>query len=278
MSSARASRERLVAPGVPVDRVVRVLAQVGRGLVREAVASRRTAEGGPWGLQREVRGHRGHRRAGKLLRVSVAPGRPGRFEGRAESVLANGAGCALSRAWPVPPPPASSAVKLCLVLLAVSAGCGWRSRWARTSTSTRRTTGSGPGTSLGLLRPPAPGGLAHRRARASGPRPCCAARARWPRCGGSRGTCMAAARRPGARRRCGAWCPWACSPACGPRRTRPLLLFWTLALWALWRERWVLAGLACGLALLSKYPARAARAWPSSPRPCARGGCPRERG
>jgi 4-amino-4-deoxy-L-arabinose transferase-like glycosyltransferase len=35
----------------------------------------------------------------------------------------------------------------------------------------------------------------------------------------------------------------------------PLLLFWTLALWALWRERWVLAGLACGLALLSKYPA-----------------------
>ncbi len=35
----------------------------------------------------------------------------------------------------------------------------------------------------------------------------------------------------------------------------PLLLFWALALWALWRERWVLAGLACGLALLSKYPA-----------------------
>ena len=35
----------------------------------------------------------------------------------------------------------------------------------------------------------------------------------------------------------------------------PLLLFWTLALWALWRERWVLAGLASGLALLSKYPA-----------------------
>ncbi|WP_338023520.1 ArnT family glycosyltransferase [Archangium primigenium] len=34
----------------------------------------------------------------------------------------------------------------------------------------------------------------------------------------------------------------------------PLLLFWTLALWALHRERWVLAGLACGLALLSKYP------------------------
>ncbi|WP_224364346.1 ArnT family glycosyltransferase [Hyalangium versicolor] len=34
----------------------------------------------------------------------------------------------------------------------------------------------------------------------------------------------------------------------------PLLLFWTLALWALWRERWVLAGLASGLALLSKYP------------------------
>jgi hypothetical protein len=27
-----------------------------------------------------------------------------------------------------------------------------------------------------------------------------------------------------------------------------------LALWALYRERWVLAGLACGLALLSKYP------------------------
>ncbi|MBU8896179.1 glycosyltransferase family 39 protein [Corallococcus sp. M34] len=35
----------------------------------------------------------------------------------------------------------------------------------------------------------------------------------------------------------------------------PLLLFWVLGLWALWRERWVLAGLACGLALLSKYPA-----------------------
>lgn len=35
----------------------------------------------------------------------------------------------------------------------------------------------------------------------------------------------------------------------------PLLLFWTLALWAVWRERWVLAGLAAGLALLSKYPA-----------------------
>lgn len=35
----------------------------------------------------------------------------------------------------------------------------------------------------------------------------------------------------------------------------PLLLFWALALWALWRERWVWAGLACGLALLSKYPA-----------------------
>ncbi|WP_343073432.1 glycosyltransferase family 39 protein [Pyxidicoccus fallax] len=35
----------------------------------------------------------------------------------------------------------------------------------------------------------------------------------------------------------------------------PLLLFWTLGLWALWRERWVWAGLACGLALLSKYPA-----------------------
>jgi hypothetical protein len=34
----------------------------------------------------------------------------------------------------------------------------------------------------------------------------------------------------------------------------PLLLFWTLALWALWRERWVLAGVASGLALLSKYP------------------------
>ena len=35
----------------------------------------------------------------------------------------------------------------------------------------------------------------------------------------------------------------------------PLLLCWTLALWALWREKWVLAGLASGLALLSKYPA-----------------------
>ncbi|HEX8825100.1 MAG TPA: glycosyltransferase family 39 protein, partial [Archangium sp.] len=34
----------------------------------------------------------------------------------------------------------------------------------------------------------------------------------------------------------------------------PLLLCWALALWALYRERWVLAGLACGLALLSKYP------------------------
>jgi hypothetical protein len=35
----------------------------------------------------------------------------------------------------------------------------------------------------------------------------------------------------------------------------PLLLFWTLGLWALWKERWGWAGLACGLALLSKYPA-----------------------
>ncbi len=35
----------------------------------------------------------------------------------------------------------------------------------------------------------------------------------------------------------------------------PLLLFWTLALWALWRERWVLGGLALGLSLLSKYSA-----------------------
>lgn len=35
----------------------------------------------------------------------------------------------------------------------------------------------------------------------------------------------------------------------------PLMLCWTLALWALWRERWALAGLASGLALLSKYPA-----------------------
>jgi 4-amino-4-deoxy-L-arabinose transferase-like glycosyltransferase len=34
----------------------------------------------------------------------------------------------------------------------------------------------------------------------------------------------------------------------------PLLLCWALALWALHRERWLLAGLACGLALLSKYP------------------------
>ena len=29
----------------------------------------------------------------------------------------------------------------------------------------------------------------------------------------------------------------------------PLLFFWTLCLWALWRERWVLAGLAGGAAL-----------------------------
>ncbi|MBZ4394400.1 glycosyltransferase family 39 protein [Myxococcus sp. AS-1-15] len=35
----------------------------------------------------------------------------------------------------------------------------------------------------------------------------------------------------------------------------PLLLFWTLALWALWRERWVWAGVASGLALLAKFPA-----------------------
>ncbi|WP_338863999.1 ArnT family glycosyltransferase [Myxococcus stipitatus] len=35
----------------------------------------------------------------------------------------------------------------------------------------------------------------------------------------------------------------------------PLLLFWTLALWALWRERWLWAGLASGLALLAKFPA-----------------------
>ncbi|GHG65546.1 glycosyltransferase family 39 protein [Comamonas sp. JC664] len=34
-----------------------------------------------------------------------------------------------------------------------------------------------------------------------------------------------------------------------------LLLFWTLALWALWRERWMGAGLAGGCALLAKYPA-----------------------
>ncbi|MCY1035073.1 glycosyltransferase family 39 protein [Corallococcus sp. BB11-1] len=34
----------------------------------------------------------------------------------------------------------------------------------------------------------------------------------------------------------------------------PMLLFWALGLWALYRERWVLAGLTCGLALLSKYP------------------------
>lgn len=34
-----------------------------------------------------------------------------------------------------------------------------------------------------------------------------------------------------------------------------LLLFWTLALWALWRERWLWAGLASGLALLAKFPA-----------------------
>ena len=33
----------------------------------------------------------------------------------------------------------------------------------------------------------------------------------------------------------------------------PLLLFWVLALWALYRERWALAGVASGLALLSKY-------------------------
>ncbi|MCI0673177.1 MAG: 4-amino-4-deoxy-L-arabinose transferase, partial [Myxococcaceae bacterium] len=32
------------------------------------------------------------------------------------------------------------------------------------------------------------------------------------------------------------------------------LLFWALALWALVRERWLLAGLAAGLALLAKYP------------------------
>ncbi|RKH07130.1 4-amino-4-deoxy-L-arabinose transferase [Corallococcus sp. CA053C] len=34
----------------------------------------------------------------------------------------------------------------------------------------------------------------------------------------------------------------------------PMLLFWALGLWALYREKWVLAGLTCGLALLSKYP------------------------
>lgn len=34
-----------------------------------------------------------------------------------------------------------------------------------------------------------------------------------------------------------------------------LLLFWTLSLWALWRERWLWAGLASGLALLAKFPA-----------------------
>ena len=35
----------------------------------------------------------------------------------------------------------------------------------------------------------------------------------------------------------------------------PLHLFWLLSLWALHKERWVLAGFACGLALLAKYPA-----------------------
>ncbi|MBF5044535.1 glycosyltransferase family 39 protein [Aggregicoccus sp. 17bor-14] len=35
----------------------------------------------------------------------------------------------------------------------------------------------------------------------------------------------------------------------------PLLLFWALTLWALHHERWVLAGLAAGLAMLAKYPA-----------------------
>ncbi len=40
-----------------------------------------------------------------------------------------------------------------------------------------------------------------------------------------------------------------------PTPDSPLLLFWTLALWALWRERWGWAGLAGGCALLSKYPA-----------------------
>jgi 4-amino-4-deoxy-L-arabinose transferase-like glycosyltransferase len=35
----------------------------------------------------------------------------------------------------------------------------------------------------------------------------------------------------------------------------PFLLFWTLSLWALHKERWILAGIACGLAALSKYPA-----------------------
>jgi 4-amino-4-deoxy-L-arabinose transferase-like glycosyltransferase len=35
----------------------------------------------------------------------------------------------------------------------------------------------------------------------------------------------------------------------------PLLLFWALTLWALHHERWVLAGLAAGFAMLAKYPA-----------------------
>ncbi len=35
----------------------------------------------------------------------------------------------------------------------------------------------------------------------------------------------------------------------------PLHLFWLLSLWALHKERWVLAGFACGFALLAKYPA-----------------------
>ncbi|NTX15860.1 glycosyltransferase family 39 protein [Myxococcus sp. CA056] len=34
-----------------------------------------------------------------------------------------------------------------------------------------------------------------------------------------------------------------------------MLLLWTLALWALWRERWLWAGLASGLAVLAKFPA-----------------------
>jgi len=35
----------------------------------------------------------------------------------------------------------------------------------------------------------------------------------------------------------------------------PLLLFWALGLWGLYRQRWLAAGAACGLALLSKYNA-----------------------
>lgn len=52
-----------------------------------------------------------------------------------------------------------------------------------------------------------------------------------------------------------AWVPVANLAGVFTTPDTPLLLFWALALWALWHERFAWAGVACGLALLGKYPA-----------------------